>query len=591
MNSGAFGENFPYSNFHDLNMDWIIKIAKDFLDQYTNIQQTIADGLTDLEEKKTELEGLLDQWYETHSSDIANQLASSLQEIRVKLNVALRDFETSADAKTAECLAQIPEDYTTLANIVATLNTALSDIATINYSKNRFNPNGNLTNGYYLGEQGQLIQSNNWTISDYCYVPGFSNVVCWYKTTGYLNTMAFTCAYDANKNFLSYLGNGGTLALPSNTAYIRFCFGLAVNPNNLMLEYGTTPTTYEEYSKEASVKNISAVRNSNTYEAVTLSMTPNKLLYENTGAVADFASELYSVSDMMDTEPNMEYMLLTGMNYGHAVCAWYTISGDFISSINAPGDAGASVTYFYAEHIKAPENAYKMRIAHFNTPPVPFPFLMRGNTEEIVPEKRWTNRKWTDIGDSLTDSYTKTGAHYFDYIKNITGITHINKGLSGTGYAQSTDNYMTRALTVDPDSDVVTIFGSGNDASSGKQLGTATDTGTNTIAGCINTTIDNIFSINPIMPLGIVTPTPWQGNMPYNNGWMEQYANLIVEICRRRSIPCLDLFHCSNLNPNSEQVRNLAYSRDNGNGVHPNELGHALIAPKFQAFLETILLH
>ena len=41
MNSGAFGENFPYTNFHELNMDWIIKIAKDFLDQYTHIQQII----------------------------------------------------------------------------------------------------------------------------------------------------------------------------------------------------------------------------------------------------------------------------------------------------------------------------------------------------------------------------------------------------------------------------------------------------------------------------------------------------------------------------------------------------------------------
>ena len=42
MNSGVFGEGFPYSNFHDLNMDWIIKIAKDFLDQYTNIKNTIT---------------------------------------------------------------------------------------------------------------------------------------------------------------------------------------------------------------------------------------------------------------------------------------------------------------------------------------------------------------------------------------------------------------------------------------------------------------------------------------------------------------------------------------------------------------------
>ena len=49
MNNGAFGENFPYSNFHDLNMDWIIKIVKDFLDQYTAIQNTITDGETSIE--------------------------------------------------------------------------------------------------------------------------------------------------------------------------------------------------------------------------------------------------------------------------------------------------------------------------------------------------------------------------------------------------------------------------------------------------------------------------------------------------------------------------------------------------------------
>lgn len=29
MNAGAFGENFPYTNFHDLNLDWIIKEFKE----------------------------------------------------------------------------------------------------------------------------------------------------------------------------------------------------------------------------------------------------------------------------------------------------------------------------------------------------------------------------------------------------------------------------------------------------------------------------------------------------------------------------------------------------------------------------------
>ena len=37
----AMFENFPYTDMHNLNLDWIIKIAKDFLDQYPNIQNII----------------------------------------------------------------------------------------------------------------------------------------------------------------------------------------------------------------------------------------------------------------------------------------------------------------------------------------------------------------------------------------------------------------------------------------------------------------------------------------------------------------------------------------------------------------------
>lgn len=121
MNTGAFGEGFPYSNFHDLNMDWIIKIAKDFLDQYTHIQETIqtgldnidtatSEGLSALEEKKTELEGLLQEWYDTHSSDIANQLRDCIDSLVSISNT----IETQLNAKGAEVLASIPDDYTAL---------------------------------------------------------------------------------------------------------------------------------------------------------------------------------------------------------------------------------------------------------------------------------------------------------------------------------------------------------------------------------------------------------------------------------------------------------------------------------------------
>ena len=133
MNNGAFGENFPYSNFHDLNMDWIVKIAKDFLDQYTHIQEVIAQGLTDLQEKYETLDALLEAWYETHSADIANQLADALADLNEWYNTHqnyldqeladnVAEFNRLADAKAEQTIASIPEDYTTLSNAVSHIN-------------------------------------------------------------------------------------------------------------------------------------------------------------------------------------------------------------------------------------------------------------------------------------------------------------------------------------------------------------------------------------------------------------------------------------------------------------------------------------
>lgn len=41
MNSGAFGEGFPYTNFHDMNMDWIINTIKNFNEKYPEVMAAI----------------------------------------------------------------------------------------------------------------------------------------------------------------------------------------------------------------------------------------------------------------------------------------------------------------------------------------------------------------------------------------------------------------------------------------------------------------------------------------------------------------------------------------------------------------------
>lgn len=137
-------EQFPYTDMHQLNLDWIIKIAKDFLDQYTSLQQMIADGeqsltdltqdgLNDLQEKADTLQGLLDAWYTEHSTDIANQLADALADLNAwytlhqnYLDQTLVDkkaaFDAHADEKAAQTIASIPDDYTALSDLVTNLN-------------------------------------------------------------------------------------------------------------------------------------------------------------------------------------------------------------------------------------------------------------------------------------------------------------------------------------------------------------------------------------------------------------------------------------------------------------------------------------
>ena len=206
-------------------------------------------------------------------------------------------------------------------------------------------------------------------------------------------------------------------------------------------------------------------------------------------------------------------------------------------------------------------------------------------------------KKWVVVGDSLTEVNSRTTKNYHKYIADETGGEVINMGVSGTGYKRNDEYgsaFYQRIKNIPTDVDIVTIFGSGNDLSLFSEsnlsvLGDVTDTTTDTICGCINVTLDNLYARIPTVRLGIVTPTPWIGYPPYiENNKMELYSQKLIEICKRRSIPVLDLYHASNLRPWDETFRNLMYSRDNGNGVHPDENGHKQIYRFFLKFIETL---
>lgn len=137
--NGPYGNRFPYVNFHEMNLDWMIQVAKDFLDQYTTIQDDInhaleaipeeeAAGIRHLQRTYEQLDGQLTDWYNEHSQDIRGELADALEAVQAAVPLAVADFRVQAQAVADEVIESIPDDYTELSNSVAELLATLANI-------------------------------------------------------------------------------------------------------------------------------------------------------------------------------------------------------------------------------------------------------------------------------------------------------------------------------------------------------------------------------------------------------------------------------------------------------------------------------
>lgn len=209
-------------------------------------------------------------------------------------------------------------------------------------------------------------------------------------------------------------------------------------------------------------------------------------------------------------------------------------------------------------------------------------------------QKGLLGKKWVAVGDSHTEQNSHATKRYYDYIAEQSGIAVTVNGLSGSGYKAKEDvnnAYYQRVLNLPTDTEVVTLFTSNNDVSLGVEIGTYADTTTDTICGCLNKTIDNLFSVLPTVKLGVITNVPPQSYTPMSTAENanEKLADAVAELCKRRGIPCLDLFHSSGLRPWDENFRNLCYKHDTSGG-HFDEDGHAFIAPRIKALLESIIM-
>ena len=325
---------------------------------------------------------------------------------------------------------------------------------------------------------------------------------------------------------------------------------------------------------------------------------PNKLLTVN--GVADYDGDAAVCSDAIPVQRNEVYRITSRTEYKNN-CVVLFIGADNATIVEALGVATSpDKVLLDNQTIVVPDGAAYMYVGAWNFDGRKVEIGRLVIRENVIPDfvvNNYAGIKWAVFGDSLTEKNIRAKKSYYDYVGEELGVEIVNYGVSGTGYGKNRESgraFYQRMSNIDPTAfDVMTIFGSGNDKSSGLPIGEITDKGDTTLCGCINATIDNFYSVAPNKPIGIVTPCPWVNTPPMDaDNWMEHYANAIVGIARMRGIPCLDLYHCSGMRPWDEAFRIEFYNEDGvqDDGIHPNSKGHKVfLYSHFREFLKTLI--
>ena len=216
----------------------------------------------------------------------------------------------------------------------------------------------------------------------------------------------------------------------------------------------------------------------------------------------------------------------------------------------------------------------------------------------------WHDKRFACIGDSITagSGTTKT---YWEFLNETLNPLSIKAmGVSGScvsalsDYGTANSPLINRYTSI-PDSDIITIYMGTNDYGHETPLGTIDDKGDVSFYGALNTIIPGILAAHPNSRLIWITPTHRYGrgtsgilgtafsydHVPNGRGHnLKDYVDAIKEVCERHSVPVIDLFNISGIDPSVSEVRT-AYMPD---GLHPNAAGHEKISAIIAASLETL---
>ncbi len=207
------------------------------------------------------------------------------------------------------------------------------------------------------------------------------------------------------------------------------------------------------------------------------------------------------------------------------------------------------------------------------------------------------------LGDSITEGCGTTNPPETGYVSvfgKISGANVINYGIGGTRIARQhtpsenarfDDDYNMRADRMPADADLVVVFGGTNDFGHGDApFGQFYDRTEQTFLGALHVLCAKLITKYPYAKIVILTPlhrtsedvTVNEIGLPCKP--LRDYVAAIKEVAEYYSIPVLDLWGASGLQPKVDVIKEL-YMPD---GLHPSDAGAKIIAEKLYDFTKTL---
>lgn len=200
------------------------------------------------------------------------------------------------------------------------------------------------------------------------------------------------------------------------------------------------------------------------------------------------------------------------------------------------------------------------------------------------------------LGDSITrGQYVQDQEHgiYWQRLKDACGLAEARcYGIGGTRIAVKhvkvnpawDQDFVSRVELMDPDADLVVVFGGTNDFSSGDApLGQMSDRTPYTFYGACHQLMSKLINRYPDGQIVFMTPIH-RSTEEKGGRRLRDFVQAIKEVAEYYAIPVLDLYATSGIQPQER----ILMERLCPDGLHPNDAGHERIYRRLRGFLESL---